>query len=109
MDPSSLDAKSHAMNQGARYFAPRGLHNAAKSLAGHIHLPRRLILIHSLGVGQAQSLELIQLQHHFVQIPARHARRLEQAAPRRPGDVAIAFVSRHELLLYPVLILSICS
>jgi hypothetical protein len=99
VNPSSLDAQGPAVHKRGSHFMPRCVHDAAKSLARHIHVLSRGFLIQSLGVRKAQCLELVKLQHHFLEPFSRNTGRFVQAAPRRPGYAPVAFAPRHGFAL----------
>ena len=83
-----LDAKHLPVNHRIRDLPVRGVHDAAESRSRDAHLPRGLLLVAAVEVGEPDRLELVQGHDDLLEFAQRYAGRLEAREDRSTGDTA---------------------
>lgn len=94
-DTSPFDSHRQSLDQGLRYFAPRPRDEPAKGRPRHIDLFRGVPVIQPFQVPQAQGLQLIQTQHHLIEVPQGNPCGLEDPGGRIRADPTAFVRSSH--------------
>ncbi|GMV94226.1 MAG: hypothetical protein AMXMBFR82_40040 [Candidatus Hydrogenedentota bacterium] len=68
-DTSPFDSHRQPLDQGLRYFAPRPRDEPAKGRPRHIDLFRGFPVVQPFQIPQAKGFQLIQTQHHLIEVP----------------------------------------
>jgi len=95
LDFTSFYSQYLAQNQSLGSFPSRAVDNPAKRLTRHVHRCRRLFMVKTIQIRQAQRLKLVQRQHNLFQEPRGNARRLEHSARRFLADSTTTLRARH--------------